>query len=134
MNYIDKAKKLRPLIENAVMSLDDKSASEAAVLFPKLKYDGALISAGARVNHNGVIMKAAVDLYDTEIDNPDNAPTLWEAIEYRDGYRIIPTTITVTSAFQNGELGWWNDELYKSLINANVYTPDQHPAGWEKVD
>lgn len=130
----EKALRLRQIIEQATVSLNDKTASEGAELFPKLKFDGSLVSSGTRINWNGVIKKATVDLWDTEENNPDNAPTLWEDIQYRDGYRIIPETITSITAFALDEYGWWNDALYKSLINANVWTPEAYPAGWEVVE
>ena len=129
----DKAEKLRKLIEQSVVSLADKEASEGAELFPQLKGDGALVSAGTRINWNGTLKRAAVDLWDTTENNPDNTPTLWEDIEYREGYRIIPETITVGTAFAKDECGWWKDILYKSLIDANVYTPEQYPTGWEEI-
>ena len=58
---------------------------------------------------------------------------LWADIEYKDGYRIIPDTLTVTTAFAKDECGWWNGVLYRSLLGANVYTPAVYPDGWEKV-
>ena len=125
------ALRLRAIIETAAASLDDKTASTAPTLFPRLKQDSSLIKAGTRINHNGSIKRAAVDLWDTEANNPDNAPTLWEDILYRDGYRIIPDVITAGTAFALDELGWWGDKLYKSLLSANVYTPEQYPNGWE---
>ena len=127
------ALKLRAIVEQAAVSLDDKTASEAAMLFPKLKQDGALVAVGTRINHNGTIKRAAVDLWDTPENNPDNAPALWEDISYKDGYRIIPETITAGTAFENDECGWWKGTLYRSLISANVYTPEQYAAGWEVV-
>lgn len=131
--WTEAAKKLRPYIEQASASLDDKTASEAVTLFPALKYDGSLIKAGTRINWFGVLKQAAVDLWDTAENNPVNAPTLWADIAYKQGIRIIPNTITVTQAFAKGEHGWWHDEVYESLIDANVYTPEQYPAGWTLV-
>lgn len=127
------ALKLRSIVEQATSSLDDKTASEAATLFPRLKQDSQLITAGTRINHNGTIKRAAVDLWDTAENAPDVAPALWEDISYREGIRIIPEVITAGTAFAKDELGWWNDTLYKSLIDANVYTPDAYPAGWETI-
>lgn len=127
------ALKLRSIIEKAATSLDDQTASSAALLFPALKGDGALIKAGTRINHGGVIKRANVDLWDTAENAPEAAPTLWEDIAYREGYRIIPETITAGVAFAEGECGWWGDVLYKSLIPANTYTPEQYPRGWEVV-
>lgn len=109
----------------------DALASSAINVYPTLKEDGSLISNGTRIYWNGAIKRAAVDLWDTAENNPDNAPTLWENLDYKDGYRIIPEVITVGTAFSLGECGWWNDVLYESILDANVYTPDQYAAGWK---
>ena len=113
-------------------SVTDAQASLAVSVYPTLKQDGSLIKFGTRINHNGTIIRAAVDLYDTETNSPENAPTLWETLNYKEGYRIIPEVITVGTAFSKDELGWWNDELYKSLVDSNVYTPDQYAPYWSK--
>jgi hypothetical protein len=124
---------LRSIVEKASASLDDKTASTASMLFPRLKQNGALVSAGTRINWNGTVKKASVDLWDTAENNPDNEPSLWQDIEYKEGYRIIPDTLTVTTAFAKDECGWWNGVLYRSLFEGNVYTPAVYPDGWEEV-
>ena len=134
MNYMDQARKLRPILERAAVSLDDKSASEATAFFPKLKQDGVLIAAGTRINWNGVIKKASADLWDTPENNPDNAPTLWEDLNYVNGCRVIPEVITTTTAFAKGEKGVWKDAVYESLYDANVWNPEQFAAGWQKIE
>ena len=131
---LERARQLRAMIETAAGNLTDADASTAAELFPRLKEDGSLVSAGTRINWYGKVKRAAVDLWDTTENNPDNAPDLWENLAYRDGIRIIPETITAGTAFAKDELGWWGDVLYKSILpTANVWTPEQHPDGWEKV-
>lgn len=127
----NEAIRLRALIEQAAESLPDREASEGAMLFPRLKHDGSLIKTGTRINWNGVIKRAAADLWDREDTSPDSAPSLWEDLAYREGYRVIPEIITAGTAFALGECGWWDGVLYKSLIEANVYTPEQYAAGWE---
>lgn len=127
------ALRLRAIVEQAAASLDDQTASAGAALFPRLKQDGALVKAGTRINWDGTLKRAAVDLLDTEANNPDNAPTLWEDIAYRNGFRIIPQTITAGTAFALDECGWWGDTLYRSTISNNVWTPEQYSAGWEAV-
>lgn len=127
------ALRIRAAVEQASASLDDKTASTAAALFPRLKQSGELIKVGTRISHNGSIKRAAADLWDTAENSPDNTPTLWEDIDYRDGCRIIPAVITAAAAFETDECGWWGDTLYRSRLPANVYTPEQCPAGWEKI-
>lgn len=127
------ARKLRQLLVKASESLTDKEASEGVELFPQMKYDGGLIRYLTRINWNGTIKMAAVDLYDTQENNPDNAPSLWTDIAYKDGYRFIKANMSAAEAFALGECGWWEDKLYESLIAANVYTPASYPAGWRKL-
>ena len=124
------ALRLRAIVEQAAESLDDQTASTAPTLLRKLKQDGKLVSAGPRINWGGTVKRAAVDLWDTAENTPDAAPTLWEDIDYRDGYRVIPSVITAGTAFALDELGWWGGKLYKSKLAANVYTPEQYPDGW----
>lgn len=133
MNLLDHAKRLREIIEGAMTSVDDKTASESAELFPRLTYDGSLIKSGTRICFNGSIKRASVDLWDTRDNAPDKAPTLWEDIEYRDGYRLIPEVITAGTAFVKDECGWWGNDLYRSLLDGNVWTPEAYPSGWELV-
>lgn len=132
MSILQDARAMRAVIEQAAASLDDKNASTAPDLLRQLRQDGKLVSAGTRINWGGTVKRAAVDLWDTAENTPDAAPTLWEDIDYWVGIRIIPVTITATAAFALGELGWWDGKVYKSMLAANVYTPEQYPAGWEE--
>ena len=111
---------------------DDSVASLSVCAYPTLKADGTLIKAGTRINWHGQIKRAAVDLYDTVDTTPDTADILWEDISYREGYRIIPETITAGTAFMKDEHGWWGDIIYVSLLNNNVWTPSAYPSGWER--
>lgn len=133
MGILEKARIQRKNILISSATLDDKTASKTPELFGRLNENGELIPVGTRINWNGVLKRASVDLWDTLENNPDNAPTLWEDIEYREGYRIIPETITVGTAFSKDEYGWWKEELYISLIDNNVWTPEQNPSGWSLV-
>lgn len=125
------ARSLRAVLVQGVDSLDDKTISTAPDACRRMRYTGGLIPNGTRINWDGKIKRAAVDLYDREDQDPDHAPNLWEDLEYKDGIRIIPEVITVGKAFSKNELGWWKDLLYRSKVDNNVYTPDQYPQNWE---
>ena len=127
----EEARAWRAQLEKALPSVPDKDASGCVDLYPTLKQGGKLIKAGTRINWNGWLKQATVDLWDTEENDPDHAPTLWVKIQYKDGARVIPDVISAAEAFALDELGWWNGAIYKSLIAANVYTPDAYPQGWE---
>ena len=139
------SEKSRPLTESEISRLfimqnintvitDDATASRAVEFHPEMKYNGSLIPAKTRINWKGTLKRSAVDIWDREENNPDNAPTLWEDIAYRDGFRIIPEVITATLAFSEGECGWWGDKLYRSKVNGNAHTPEVYPDNWELVE
>ncbi len=124
------------LIESVVRLRDaasDKDASRCVACYPALSRRGALVTAGTRIRWGDKLMRAAVDLWDRPENAPDQAPNLWEKVLYKDGYRIIPDPITAGAAFANGEKGWWQDKLYASTLDNNVWTPQQHPSGWQLV-
>ena len=125
--------KQREVMNTAAEYLTDAQASTVATIYPSLQYTGKLVRAGTRIYWGRVLKRAAVDLWDREENNPDNAPNLWENILYRDGFRIIPEVITVGKDFALNELGWWGDVLYKSLVGDNIYTPAQYAPNWEEV-
>ena len=130
----DVIRRAHSVIVEAMSIVDDKTASIAPELYGELVYEGALVKAGTRINWNGVLKKAAVDLWDLEGNNPDNSPNLWSDLLYKEGFRIIPDVITVTTAFSNGEKGWEGDILYSSRKDENVYPPSVRPEDWEVVE
>ena len=136
MNPVKYAKKLRLIIEQAAQGLDDKTASTAPEMFGKLKQDGALVKAGTRINWNGVVKKANVDLWDTAENSPYNAPDLWSDLAFHDGYRIIPEAFTAELAFSEGETGWWEKDgcYYTANANGTVWTPAEYPSAWTKKE
>ena len=133
IDRIERARQFRKSGIAWAKDLPDNEASTVPSLYEGMKYDGKLIAAGTRISWGDKLMKAAVDLWDNEENNPDNVPELWEELKYKDGIRIIPTEITVTAAFSEGELGYWekDESIYKSKVNGNVFTPVQYPDNWE---
>lgn len=127
------AKAIRSVLVQGGEGLSDAIISTTPEACQRMQYNGELISNGTRINWNGTVKRAAVDLWDTDENNPDNAPTLWEDLMYRNGIRIIPNPITVGLKFSKNELGWWGDTLYRSKVDNNVYTPEQYIDNWEVV-
>ena len=119
------------------LGIDNQTTGRMLDCFPtRGEYcgEGELIAAGVRIRDdedNSVIWRANVDLWNTEENSPENAPTLWDRIAYHDGIRIIPDTITSTLAWMNGELGWRDGHVYKSGMDGNVYLPGTTGAPWE---
>ena len=131
----NEAKKIATFIAALRKSANDAEASKVPFLFRVLKGDGSLVKVNSRIYHNGTLKRATVDLWDTNENSPENAPTLWEDVTYKDGYRVIPEAIPSTDSFSKGDCGWWKEVLYKSIFDgANVWTPEQLASAWEVVE
>ena len=70
--WLNGAQKVRAAMDTAGAALDDAAASRAVPLYPTLQGDGALIRVGTRINWNGTLKRAAVDLWDVPKNAPDN--------------------------------------------------------------
>lgn len=115
------------------LEASEQTASKVPEMYGIYPGDGSIVRAGTRIRWGSAIKKAAVDLWATAENNPDNAPDLWADLLYRNGIRVIVPPLTVTTAFGAGELGWWGDTLYRSKYAGNAYTPDEWAPNWEVV-
>lgn len=120
----------REQIKRLLESLTDAECSRADLLYdywrPNQKY------AVGDVRKRGDTLYRCITAHASETAwKPEDSPSLWERIMYRDGIRIIPEYITATSLFSAGELGWWGAVLYRSKVDYNAYTPVQYAANWE---
>ena len=113
----------------------DSVAAETSDLYPTMKFDRSLIKVGTRINWNGQLKRALVDLWDAPENSPDVAPMLWEDIAYYMGRRIIPETITAMLAFSVDEVGYWplDGGFYRAKNDNTVWTPAQYPTAWERL-
>ena len=65
---------------------------------------------------------------------PDAAVSLYKKIGIADdGTPEWTQPLGATDAYNTGDVVMYNGEKYKSLIDANVWSPDAYPAGWEKI-
>lgn len=121
------------------LNIDNATAGRMVDCFPtRAEYcgEGELIPALTRIRDDKdatVIWRANVDLWNTTENSPENAPTLWDRIEYHNGIRIIPDTITATLAWKLGELGYRDGHVYKSGMDGNTYLPGTTGALWEQL-
>lgn len=135
------ALKLRSLLEQfaANTTTDNKTAYEGRFLFGEKQHDetfwdGHLIKTGTRIRWDGKLMAAAADLWAYPENDPDNAPNLWETIEYKDGYRVLTGPITASNPVQPGERCWENGVLYECITKGvNTYRPSEYMPNWQEA-
>lgn len=136
---LDKAQtdqgEMRTVMDKVSELLDDAQASKVVELYKPYPKDGSLVKVGRRINWNGVLLRAKVDLWATDENNPDNAPGLWEKIAYRDGYRVLSEPITASNPVQPGEKCWEGDVLYECIYHVVcTYRPSEYAAAWKVVE
>lgn len=129
--------RMREIIEMAMEGVADKEGVEAVTLFSSAPdgdawWDGHLMEAGTRIRFGDQLYRANNALYAHRHYAPDQAPDLWEAIQYRDGYRVISGPISAANPVQPGEIVWVEDTKWRNISGiATSYLPTEYPAGWE---
>ena len=129
------AQQIRQAMDGVCDVLTDEQAATYSNIFlpwePLTAY-----AVGDKRRDNGKLWKC-LQAHTSQMDwRPEQTPALWVEVAMPGEYRQIKENMLPTEAFSLGEIGWWQEEdnLYKSLINANVYTPISYPAGWEHIE
>lgn len=129
--YMEQAMMIRPVLEKAVVSLDDADAEIVTTFFPAWK-TGAAYSVDDRVRYNDLLYRC-VQAHTSQDDwTPDVTPALWvrtsdPAIEWPEW--IQPTG--AHDAYAAGAKVSHNGKHWVSDIDANVYEPGAY--GWTEA-
>lgn len=132
MTLIELARKLRPLIEKAVISLDDVDALEAVTLYPLWDGNGVNYEKDFRVRYNGILYKVLQSHTSQENWDPINSPSLFAKVLIPDP-EVIPEweQPDSTNAYQIGDKVRYNGKIWESTIDNNVWAPGVY--GWTEV-
>ena len=136
-NLIERARILRATIENLALSLDDTEAAQNAELFPSWNSNGVIYTAGQRVQYEGILYKVLIDHASQPAWTPEDAPSLFAKVLIPDP-GVIPVweQPDSTNPYMIGDRVHYpgeNDPVYESLIDNNVWSPGDYPAGWQEV-
>ena len=132
MSYMDEARRLRPLIEKAVQSLDDADAVEAVTLYPHWA-SGASYTAGQRVQDKGILYTVLQDHVSQPGWEPSVAPSLFAKV-------LIPDDGTIpeweqpesTNPYSRGDEVRHLGKIWISDLDNNVWEPGVY--GWTEVE
>lgn len=102
MSYIENARKLRPIVEQAMQSVDGNDALTARMLYPVWEMDRAY-AVGTKVQRNGKLWRC-MQAHTSHVGwEPENAPALWEQInETHSGTADDPIPYSGNMALVNG--------------------------------
>lgn len=137
MSIIDRARALRPIIEEAVQSLPDETAVDAVELYPFWTGDGFSYSVGTKVRYADNLYKCLQAHVSQSGWDPASAASLWAKMLNPDP-EIIPVweQPDSTNPYMTGDKVHFptiDDPVYESLIDNNIWSPAAYPAGWKEV-
>lgn len=135
MTLKEMARKIRPIIEKAVQSLQEADAVEAVTLYPAWDGNGVQYTAGTRLRHDGELYTVLQNHTSQPGWSPKQAPSLFAKV-------LIPDPDVVpdwqqpdsTNPYMTGDKVRFRGEVYESLIDNNVWSPADYPQGWKKVE
>ena len=140
MNKLQRAEQFRRALQLFAGSLSDDRALEVATIYDEWRA-GVTYKTGAFITYgfNGVgdpqLYKVVQDHTSSEEWTPDVTSSLYDAIGLdADGYPIWSKPTGAHDAYNTGDIVDYNGVLYESLIDGNVYSPDEYPTGWEVVE
>lgn len=130
MSYYENALKRANLIQTAINYLPDEEAETVTALFPDWE-DGKAYAVGDRVKYNDLLYRC-VQAHTSQADwTPDVTKALWTRTSTDEWPEWVQPT-GAQDAYNIGDKVTYKGEHYISLIDANVYSPEAYPAGWEK--
>lgn len=134
MTLLELARKLRPYIEKAAMFLDDVDALEAVNLFPTWNADAIQYIKDTKVNFEGTLYKCLQTHVPQAAWTPTAAPSLWAKVLIPDE-NVIPEWEQPgsTNPYMKGDKVMFNEKIYESLIDNNIWSPAAYPTGWREV-
>lgn len=112
----------------------DEQALEVKELYPEFEI-GYSYKKDDRFTYNGRLFKVNQDhtSQDQWIPGETGTESLYTNLELNEGgYLVWKQPTGAHDAYNKDDIVEYNGQLYKSLINGNVYSPDAYPAGWEK--
>lgn len=137
MNKLQVAEQFRRALQLFAQTLGDDQALEIASVYPKYEVGraytvGELFTYGTNSVGDAQIYRVVQAHTSAQEWAPDANPSLYTAIGLNtDGYPVWSKPTGAHDAYNVGDIVEYKDTLYKSLINGNVYSPEEYPQGWE---
>lgn len=131
------ADQIEKALEFFIQTLSEEKALEVCNVFnewqPNVTYQAdAYVAYGLNEVGDKQLYKVIMGHTSQADWTPDKTPALYDAIGLNEsGYPIWSRPTGSHDAYNKGDIVDYNGTLYKSLIDGNIYSPDEYPQGWE---
>lgn len=137
MNRLQMAEQFRRAVQMFAANLTDDEATEVSYVYDEWQADrnykiGDFLRYGMNEVGDPQLYKVA-QAHTSQADwTPDNTPALYVAIGLDDsGYPVWSRPTGAHDAYNTGDIVNYNGVLKRSLIDGNVWSPDEYPSAWE---
>lgn len=113
-------------------SLTDEQALQVPNVFPLWKV-GVQYLVGERILFDGKLYKVLTQHKSQEDWQPDISPSLFAKVLVGNDQPLEWQQPDSTNAYMKGDKVLFNGKVYASLIDNNVWSPTDYPAGWEEL-
>lgn len=117
---------------------DDSSALDNQALFPMWEFPFDYVidfKCQSFTDTNELVLYKCVQAHTSQSDwNPNIVPALFTRVAYPDEILVFIQPTGAQDAYNIGDKVYYptiNNDIYESVIDANVWSPDAHPAGWQ---
>ena len=134
------AEQLRRALQLFAGTLSEAQALEVAAVYPKYQAGraysaGDYLTCGADENGDPLLYKVVQTHTSQEDWPPANTPALYTCVSLtEDGYPVWSRPSGAQDAYNAGDIASHNGTLYKSLIDGNVWSPEENPGNWGRVE
>lgn len=131
----NEATDFRATVDALIQSMTDEEAITSQVLFPNWQ-SGKSYALNERVRYDGKLYKALQAHTSQDDWTPDVAASLFACLLTDEEGGTIQEWVQPdsTNGYSAGDKVTYNGAIYTSLIDNNVWSPADYPAGWQLVE
>lgn len=119
--------------QSALSGISDEVVLLMVNSFPEWDKDSHEYKAGDRVVYNGTLYKVLQAHTSQETWTPEDAPPLFAKVITSDSEILPWEQPGSTNPYMKGDKVTYNGKTYESLIDNNVWSPADYPAGWQEI-
>ena len=119
--------------QKEIAGIDDSVAYYMPDVYPDWDSSGVEYKVGDRVVYNGELYKVLTAHTSQATWTPADAPSLFVKVLTATDSILEWQQPTAENAYMTGDRVRYNDKIYESLIDNNVWKPDEYADGWKEI-